>query len=81
MIYGATLEAYSFINGLLQTGISGKQIIFVQPPFDEVSCFNNKKVEQLVYRALEEKGILSLSLFSYPVLFVLAKFIAEHLAF
>jgi len=57
LIYGATLEAYNFIHGLLQAGVSGEQIIFVQPPFNEVSCFNNKKVEQLVYRALEEKGV------------------------
>ena len=86
MIYGATLEAYSFIHGLLQAGVSGEQIIFVQPPFNEVSCFNNKKVEQLVYRALEEKGILLLSLFSAVpiqlfIIFILAKSVAKHVAF
>lgn len=57
LIYGATLEAYSFINGLLQSGLPGEQIIFVQPPFDDVSCFNNPKIEQLVHNALKDQGI------------------------
>ena len=56
MVYGATLESYSFIHGMLQAGVPGEQIIFVQPPLDEISCFNNGKIEKLVDDLLKEKG-------------------------
>ena len=62
MVYGATLEAYSFINAMLQNGVSGDQILFVQPPVDVVSCFNNEKIEKLIHNVLKEKGI---QLFDY----------------
>ena len=56
LVYGATLEAYSFIHGMLQTGISGEQIVFVQSLIDKVSCFNNAKIETIIHNALIEQG-------------------------
>ena len=56
LIYGSTIQAYGFIEGLLKLGLPGENIVFVQPPFTPPSCFNDPRVEDIVHGAMKETG-------------------------
>eukprot|EP00794_Sanderia_malayensis_P017621 gene17621-19375_t len=58
VVYGATLEAYAFIQTLLNNGVSGERIELVKPPIEKPSCFNNPHVERTIEDAMIMKGIV-----------------------
>ncbi|XP_065052089.1 cilia- and flagella-associated protein 61-like isoform X1 [Rhopilema esculentum] len=57
LVYGASLDAYSFIHGILETGIKGERVILVKPPSYSPSCFNNPSIEEIIDCVLKQKGV------------------------
>ena len=58
VVYGATLEAYAFIQRLIQLGVSGDKIVSVQPPHNAPTCFNNAFIEEQVVNSLKNAGLV-----------------------
>ncbi|XP_045773730.1 cilia- and flagella-associated protein 61-like [Maniola jurtina] len=63
VVYGDCIEAYSCMAALLELGVSGNKIAFVEPfpPEDatamRVNCFNNETVDGRVQQKLDKLGI------------------------
>ena len=55
VVYGATLTAFTVVQAMLSTGISGHHIHLVLPPGH--TPFNNPSVEERVTRVLVEMGV------------------------
>ncbi|ESO85404.1 hypothetical protein LOTGIDRAFT_107567 [Lottia gigantea] len=58
LLYGNNIDTYTCIQSLLQYGITGDNILLVLPPQAyDVTCFNNKVIEDTVRKALNDNGI------------------------
>ena len=57
VIYGASFASYTFIQGILASGIPGSRLVMIHPPSNLPSCFNNPDVDELVEQSLENAGI------------------------
>ncbi|XP_059138560.1 cilia- and flagella-associated protein 61-like isoform X3 [Physella acuta] len=58
VVYGNSIDSYTFIQTLLKSGIKGENLILVEPPaIDGVSPFNNPEIEDELVRCLEESGV------------------------
>ncbi|XP_052742292.1 cilia- and flagella-associated protein 61-like [Bicyclus anynana] len=63
IVYGDCIEAYSCIAGLLELGLTGDTIAFVEPfpPEDStalrVNCFNDETIDERVQKKLEKLDI------------------------
>lgn len=58
VIYGASFASYTFIQGILASGIPGSRLVMIQPPSNLPSCFNNPEVDELVEQSLENAGTI-----------------------
>jgi hypothetical protein len=56
VIYGATLESYTFIQGLLTSGVPGSRLVMIQPPTNLPSSFNNPELDEVVEISLQNAG-------------------------
>ena len=56
MIYGATLASYTFIQGLLASGVPGSRLVMIQPPTNLPSSFNNPELDEVVEKSLQNAG-------------------------
>ncbi|EDO37268.1 predicted protein [Nematostella vectensis] len=57
LVYGCTLEAFTFVQGLLSAGIPADRLVMVQPPPPVPSCFNNIDIEEATDQALQASGV------------------------
>jgi hypothetical protein len=56
VIYGASLESYTFIQGLLASGVPGSRLVMIQPPTNLPSSFNNPELDEVVEISLQNAG-------------------------
>ncbi len=56
VIYGAALASYTFIQGVLASGVPGSRLVMVQPPTNLPSPFNNPEVDVVVEKSLQDAG-------------------------
>ena len=61
VIYGPPLESYTFMQGLLTSGVPGSRIVLVQLPQKPPTPFNNPDVEALVEQSLQKAGKIFIS--------------------
>ena len=58
IVYGDTIDTYTTVETLLNLGIRGSCIHFVQPPpTSTITCINNYSVESAVEDALQAAGV------------------------